>query len=215
MDYTATSFLLDQPTRFGEYSPRNSGSNFKGWVTLRDVVAYSVNIPAVSMLEELGIEKAKGYCESVGIEFDEKDNNLSLALGGFTNGITPKELASSYQPFANGGYYTAPTTICRIISSDGRLLYSSDRRVKHSVLSEETAFIMTSLLKSGVEYGTAKKLNSGIPLAAKTGTTTYDDAVNNKDAWITAYNSEYILSVWTGFDKTDPLHSLKKGSPVL
>ena len=71
---------------------------------------------------------------------------------------------------------------------------------------------MTSMLTSSVEYGTAKKLYCrNIRLAAKTGTTTYDDAVNNKDAWITAYNSDYILSVWTGFDKTDSLHSLKKG----
>ena len=210
--YTSTSFLLDQPIKFGDYAPRNSGRTFRGWVTLRDTVAYSVNIPAVSMLDELGINRAKSYGESVGIKFDDKDNNLSLALGGFTNGITPLELASSYQPFANGGYYSSPSAIRYIKDADGNIIYSSSSRAKHSVLSEETAFIMTSMLTSSVEYGTAKKLYCrNIRLAAKTGTTTYDDAVNNKDAWITAYNSDYILSVWTGFDKTDSLHSLKKG----
>ena len=60
------------------------------------------------------------------------------------------------------------------------------------------------MLTSSVEYGTSKRAAiEGIPLAAKTGTSTYDDATNNKDAWIVSYNSQYIVCCWMGFDKTD------------
>ena len=82
----------------------------------------------------------------------------------------------------------------------------------HLVLSEQTSFLMSSLLRSSVEYGTSKALaQTGIPLCAKTGTSTYDDASNNKDAWIVAYNPEYIVCGWIGFDNPDDSHYLGKG----
>ena len=210
--YTTTSFLLDQPVTYAEYSPRNAGSSYRGWVTLRDAVAYSINIPAVKLFDELGASSCKSYASNVGIPFDKKDYNLSLALGGFTTGITPLELCSAYQPFANGGYYREAYTIRRIDDKDGNTIYSSQNEPSRCVLSEETAFLMSSMLSSGVQYGTSKALNmDNVELCAKTGTSTYDDAANNKDAWIVAYNPEYIMCTWMGFDKTDASHSLPKG----
>ena len=71
---------------------------------------------------------------------------------------------------------------------------------------------MSSMLSSSVEYGTSKNLKlENVPLSAKTGTSIYDDANNNKDAWIVAYNPEYVVCCWMGFDKTDSLHYLPKG----
>lgn len=208
---TTTTFLLDQPVTYSDYSPRNAGSKYRGWVTLRDSVAYSINIPAVKLFSEIGIDKCKGYASNVGIPFDSKDYNLSLALGGFTTGVTPLELCSSYQPFANGGYYKEATTIRYIVDKNGQTVYSAKKQ-GNSVLSEETAFLMTSMLSSSVEYGTSSALDlEGIELSAKTGTSTYDDATNNKDAWIVAYNPEYIVCTWMGFDKTDASHSLPQG----
>ena len=209
-NYTTTSFLLDQPLKYNDYTPRNSGGSFKGWITLRDISAFSVNIPAVYMLDEIGVSNAINHCENIGIEFSQTDNNLSLALGGFTHGITPLQLAAAYQPFANGGYYHIPTTIRYILNNKGDVIYSSNNH-KYSIISPETSYLITSMLLSSVDYGTSMNLKCNIPLAAKTGTTKYDDASNNKDAWIVAYNSEFILSVWTGFDKTDSVHSLIKG----
>ncbi len=209
--YTTTSFLLDQPVTYEDYSPRNAGSSFRGWLTLRDTVAYSVNIPAVKLLDELGTENCKGYASNVGIPFETTDYNLSLALGGFTTGVTPLELCSAYQPFANGGSYKEAYTIRYILDKDGNTVWSCDKEGK-SVLSEESAFLMTSMLSSGVKYGTASELDiEGIDISAKTGTSTYDDATNNKDAWVVAYNPEYIICTWMGFDKTDSLHSLPQG----
>lgn len=209
--YSTTSFLLDQPENFGGYAPRNSGSTYRGWLTLRDVVAYSVNIPTVRLLNELTVAKCKSYASSVGIPFEEKDKNLSLALGGFTTGVTPLELCGSYMPFASGGYYTSPYCIAKIVDRDGNVVYEADAE-RYNVLSPETSYLVSSMLTSSVEYGTSKRAAiEGIPLAAKTGTSTYDDATNNKDAWIVSYNSQYIVCCWMGFDKTDDEHSLPQG----
>ncbi len=209
--YTTVSLLLDQPEDFNGYTPRNSGSRYRGWVTLRDAVAYSINLPAVKLLRDVGVDTAKAYASSVGIVFDEEDDSLTLALGGFTEGVTPLELAASYMPFASGGYYDVPSTICRIEDRDGNVLYRQTED-KKCVLSAETSYIMSSLLQSTIEYGTAKALNDlDIPLCAKTGTSSYEDAANNKDAWIVSYNTEYIVCCWMGFDKTNDAHSLPKG----
>ena len=210
--YSTVSLLLDQPEDFSGYIPRNSGSNYRGWVTLRDAVAYSINIPAVKLLQQVGVDSAKKYASNVGIEFDEQDDSLTLALGGFTKGVSPMELAGGYLPFASGGYYTAPGSISRIENASGEVVYARDEQM-HNVLSSETAYIMTSMLSSTAEFGTAKTVGAtGIPIAAKTGTSTYDDASNNKDAWTVAYNSEYVMCSWIGFDKTDDAHSLPKGT---
>lgn len=209
--YSTTSFLLDQPENFDGYSPRNSGNNYRGWVTLRDCVAYSINVPAVKLLNEISVARAKSYASSVGIPFDSKDKNLSLALGGFTTGVTPLELCASYLPFANGGYYEEPSSLSRIVNAQGEEVYKNTAE-KYSVLSPETSFLMSSMLSSSVEYGTSKNLKlENVPLSAKTGTSIYDDANNNKDAWIVAYNPEYVVCCWMGFDKTDSLHYLPKG----
>lgn len=209
--YTTTSFLLDEPEDFLGYTPRNSGSTYRGWVTLRDSVAYSINLPAVRLLNEITVARGKSYASSVGIPFEEKDKNLSLALGGFTSGVTPLELCGSYLPFASGGSYQTPSCIRAIYDKEGNLIYENEN-ARYHVLSEETSFLMSSMLCSSVEYGTAKNLAvTGVPLAGKTGTSSYDDAVNNKDAWIVAYNPQYVMCCWMGFDKTDDIHSLPKG----
>lgn len=209
--YTTTSFLLDQPITYDNYSPRNAGNSYRGWISLRDTVAYSVNIPAVKLFDELGADSCKGYASNVGIPFESTDYNLSLALGGFTTGVTPLELCSAYQPFANGGNFKEAYTIRYILDRNGNIVWQCDD-VGKNVLSEETSFLMTSMLASSVDYGTASALNiDGIDISAKTGTSTYDDAANNKDAWVVAYNPEYIICTWMGFDKTNSSHSLPQG----
>ena len=211
LDYQTTSLLLDAPEDFLGYTPRNAGDHYRGWITLRDTAAYSVNLPAVKLLNEVGVNRAKQYAATVGIPFTDKDNNLSLALGGFTTGVSPLELAASYMPFASGGFYDAPGTVARIESPDGTVLYER-KEAPNNVLSEQTAFLVNSLLQSSVQYGTAKRVGQEeVPLCAKTGTSTYDDASNNKDAWIVAYNPEYIVCCWMGFDNTDDKHYLQKG----
>ncbi|MDL2289239.1 PBP1A family penicillin-binding protein [Clostridia bacterium OttesenSCG-928-F22] len=206
--YTSSTILYDAPQDFNGYSPSNYGGTYNGYVSLKDVVAKSLNVPSVQILQDIGIQKAQKYASSVGIEFTGSDNNLAIALGGFTNGVTPMQLAGSYAPFSNGGNYTSPTCIRKIENSTGDEVYTNKYR-SESVLSEDNAFIMTDMLQRTAETGTARRLTSvGIPIAAKTGTTGIPGKGENKDAWVVAYNPEYTISVWMGFDNTDEAHCL-------
>lgn len=209
LGYTPTTFILDQQEDFDGYTPRNAGNRYRGWITMRNAVALSINVPAVRLLQELTVPRAKAYASSVGIPFEKEDTNLALALGGFTTGVTPLELAASYLPFANEGVYRKPNCIRYITDAEGEKVFENDQP-SYTVLSEETAFLINSMLTSSVEYGTSKAL-SGMQLAAKTGTSGAENEEFNKDAWMVAYNREYIACIWMGFDINDEIHHLEKG----
>lgn len=208
LGFLPTSLVLDERGDFNGYIPKNFSDNYSGWVTLRRAISSSLNLPAVRVLEKIGIEAGKLYASNVGIPFDEKDMGLTLALGGFTTGISPLKLANSFTPFANGGYYSCPSCITKIEDRKGKLIYTRPD-TKVSVLSKETAFLMTSMLKSAATVGTAKRIEiEGMSIAAKTGTSGADNISGNKDAWTVAYNADYTICCWMGFDNTDEMHCL-------
>ncbi|MGI6192022.1 MAG: PBP1A family penicillin-binding protein [Christensenellales bacterium] len=205
--YTAASLLLDEKTDFNGYSPKNYGDQYSGYVTLRQALARSLNVPAVRLLSNIGVYSGKSFASKLGIAFDEKDTSLSLALGGFTYGVSPRMICGAYAAFAAGGVYKMPSCVSKITDSEGNVLYE---RVGESqrVMSEDTAFIMTDMMTSCITTGTGRRLNIGIPLAGKTGTTGLKETNGNKDAWMVAYNREVVATVWMGFDSTDSAHSL-------
>lgn len=208
--YTTASVLLDEKTSFsGGYAPQNAGDKYYGKVTLRTALRNSLNIPAVRLLEEIGIDSAIGYLSKMGIPTQESDRNLSLALGSMTYGVTPVELAAAYVPFANGGVYHAPYCIERIMNSSGTVIYQREENSER-VISEQNAYLMTSLLQSVVSNGTGTRmLSANTPVAGKTGTVSMRGG--NRDIWMAAYNSEISVSVWMGFDQTDSAHKIPNG----
>ncbi len=206
LGYTPATLVLDEKEDFGGYIPKNFSDSYKGWVTLREALANSLNLPAVRVLNALGVETGKLYASQVGIPFDAKDKGLTLALGGFTTGVSPLCLADSFTPFANGGYYSLPSCITKIEDGRGDVIYERPK-TKTSVLAPETAYLMTSMLESAVTSGTAKHVAvNGASIAAKTGTAGAGE--DNKDAWTVAFNPEYTMCCWMGFDSTDEAHCL-------
>ncbi len=206
LGYTPTTLVLDEKEDFGGYVPKNFSDNYAGWVTLRQAVASSLNLPAVRVLDTLGVDAAKLYASQVGIPFENKDNGLTLALGGFTTGVSPLCLGNAFTPFANGGYYTYPSCITKIEDGTGEVIYKRPE-TKTSVLSPETAFLMTSMLETAAATGTAKRVSvQGVSIAAKTGTAGAGE--DNRDAWTVAYNAQYTMCCWMGFDSTDQKHCL-------
>ncbi len=196
--YTAATLLVDEPKSFGDYSPRNSDGKYYGVVTLREAVTRSLNIPAVSVLADVGLPNAVMFAQRMGISFEGESVGLALALGGFTHGVSPIEMAGAYCAIADGGVYIKPTAIERIISADGRLIY--DRSLSgERVMSRENAYILTSMLQSVAAEGTGKRLAAtGLGIAAKTGTAV--DAGGVRDAWCAAFTSEYTAVCWMGTD---------------
>jgi hypothetical protein len=124
-----------------------------------------------------------------------------------TYGASPVQLAAAYAPFANGGVYYAPYFIERIEDASGNTVYrhtvSGER-----VLSETTAYLMTSLLQTVTSSGTGAKMSgAGTPVAGKTGTVNMTGG-GNRDIWMAAYNSQLSTAFWMGFDQPDSKHKL-------
>ena len=196
--YTAATMLLDEPTTFAEYSPRNFGNKYYGWVTLREAVTRSLNVPAVKVLSDIGVSAGKAFAQSCGIPFDPQDTSLTLALGGFTYGVSPLQIAGAYAAFASQGIYNTPTCIQRITDSTGKELYVYEPENRR-VMSEQNAYILTSMLQSAIQEGTGHRLKDlDIPLAGKTGTV--GEGEGNRDAWMACYSADYAAAVWIGYD---------------
>lgn len=210
LGYTTASVLLDEKTSFaGGYTPKNAGDRYYGRVTMRTAIRNSLNTTAVRLLEEIGLDTSIKYLSKMGIPTEKSDKNLSLALGSMTYGVTPVELAAAYVPYANGGVYHTPYCVERIVSSSGETLFSRDKDGKR-VISEQNAYLMTSLLQSVVTNGTGTRmLSANTPVAGKTGTVSMSGG--NRDIWMAAYNSEISVSVWMGFDQTDAKHKIPNG----
>ena len=209
LGYTTASVLLDEKTSFGGYIPRNAGDRYYGLVTVRTAIRNSLNTTAVRLLEEIGLDASIRYLNKMGIPTQNSDKNLSLALGSMTYGVTPVELAAAYVPYANGGVYHQPYCVSRIEATDGDIVYER-KNGGEQVISEQNAFLMTSLLQSVVSSGTGTRmLSANTPIAGKTGTVSMSGG--NRDIWMAAYNPEISVSVWMGFDQTDAKHKISNG----
>ena len=110
---TPDSIVVDEPLDINGWQPQNWDFRFRGEVTLREAARISLNIPAVQLLDRVGVERAKAFAERLGIRFAEADRDLTLALGAMADGVSPLEMAGAYQAFANGGTYREPHTITR------------------------------------------------------------------------------------------------------
>ena len=205
--WTAASVLLDEPTSFGSYAPKNAGNAYYGNVTLRTALKNSLNIPAVKLIESIGVGTSRRYLTSVGIELDDRDWNLSLSLGSMTYGASPVQMAAAYAPFANGGTFYAPYFIERITDRDGVVVYQHQDSGTR-VLTEQQAWLMTNLMQTVISSGTGTRLNSaGVQVAGKTGTVNMVGG-GNRDAWMSAYTAELSTAVWMGYDEPDDAHRL-------
>ncbi len=205
--WTCASVVLDEPTNFNGYRPRNAGNAYYGNVTVRTALKNSLNIPAVKVLQSIGMANSRKYLTAVGIPLDERDSNLSLALGSMTYGVSPVQMAAAFSPFANGGTFHAPYFIERITDRDGVVVYQHQDS-GNTVLSAQTAYLMTHMLRTVTSSGTGSRLSgAGTPVAGKTGTVN-EKGGGNRDAWMAAYTPELSVAVWMGYDQPDSSHRL-------
>jgi penicillin-binding protein 1A len=184
---------LDNPvaTLQGQWVPDDHGGNAD--MTMRAALRTSSNRAAVQMLQQVGIPTAIRYAQRLGI--GSLPSVPSLALG--SGEVTLLSMTSAYSTFANQGMETPPSLIRRVDDGSGRVLYTSDTR-KERVLSEATAFIMTSMMSDVINAGTAwqaRKVGFALPAAGKTGTTN-----DYHDAWFIGFTPHLVAGVWIGYD---------------
>lgn len=190
-----SSVFMDEKTSFNGYSPSNYLDVYYGKVSMREAISKSLNIPAVTALNSVGVELGCSYLEQMEFNLDEKDYNLSIALGGQTYGSTPLELGGAYATLANYGMYNNISFINKIVI-DGKAVYMKNTNPK-KVFSQENSYLMTDMLCSTVKQGTATKLNDfNFDIACKTGTV--GNSNGNSDAYTVSYNTKNTLIVWQG-----------------
>ena len=184
--------ILDEKINISGYTPENADKTYHGYISTKQALAKSYNIPAVKILNELGIENAKTFASNLGITFDESDNHLALALGGFKNGVKPITLCDAYSAFANNGKLSKSSYITKI-TKDGKTIYEKQNKEKQ-VMKDSTAFLITDMLKESVKTGTAKRLSGfEFDVASKTGTVGKTNSSKNKLAYNIAYTKNHTL----------------------
>ncbi|MEC7150394.1 MAG: PBP1A family penicillin-binding protein [Pseudomonadota bacterium] len=229
--FSPNSIILDAPfvesqgVGLKNWKPENYGKKFYGPTTFRKGIEYSRNLMTIRIAKILGLERILDLSKKLEI-YDDIPELLSVSLGAAET--TLLSLTSAYASFINGGKKIEPTLISRIQDRRGKTIYKlkdrtcigcdkfiddkdnypSIKNINTQVISEETAYQMTSILKGAVERGTAKKLKSlKVPLAGKTGTTN-----NNFDAWFIGYSSNLVIGVYIGFDNPKTLGKYETGS---
>ena len=229
--FAPNSIILDAPfvesqgVGLKNWKPENYGKKFYGPTTFRKGIEYSRNLMTVRIAKVLGLDEILNLSKKLDV-YDEIPELLSVSLGAAET--TLMSLTSAYAPFVNGGKKVEPNLISRIQDRRGKTIFKSKNRkctgcdefinneVKFPiienkndrVISEETAYQMTSILQGVVQRGTAKKLRSlKVPLAGKTGTTN-----DNYDAWFIGFSSNLVIGVYIGFDNPKTLGKFETGS---
>lgn len=197
--------LDDSPLSYkissGVWQPKNYDGTYRGIIPMRTAVQYSVNTYAVQLLDLIGIRTSFDYGRNLGLDLLDTPgtNDLALAplaLGGLTRGATPLQMAAAYGVIANGGTYIKPHFITRIVDEDGVELYRFQPE-SHRVMSEQTSWLMTSMLRTVVDGGTGSSARvPGVATAGKTGT-----SEEYMDSWFCGFTPAYSMAVWMGFDK--------------
>ena len=230
--FSPNSIILDAPfvesqgVGLKNWKPENYGKKFYGPSTFRKGIEYSRNLMTVRIAKILGLEEILNLSKKLNI-YDEIPELLSVSLGAAET--TLMNLTSAYAPFINGGKKINPKLISRIQDRRGKTIFNEknmkcigcDKFINNDetelpkienynerVISEETAYQMTSILQGAVKRGTAKKLKSlNVPLAGKTGTTN-----DNYDAWFIGFSSNLIIGVYIGYDTPKTLGKFETGS---
>ncbi|MGM0445814.1 MAG: transglycosylase domain-containing protein [Bacillota bacterium] len=181
-----------------EIWPTNFGNEYRGFVSLRSGLIHSINVAAVELLRKVSVNDTIKTAEQMGIStFNSADNvpdHYSLALGGLDRGVKAIEMATAYSIFANNGIKTEPYAITKIVDRNDRVIYEAHPN-KEIVLSPQTSYLMTDMLRSVINEGTGRRANLDRPVAGKTGTTN-----NYTDAWFVGYTPDLVTSVWIGED---------------
>lgn len=211
--YNYSSVLDDEPISFGNYKPENFSKTYSGKVPMYKAVEESLNIPAVWLLNQIGLDNGMASLKRFGIPYDKADKNLAIALGGMSKGISPMQLADAYTAFPNGGKREDSHLITKIVGPTGNII-AERKPVSTKVTSKKVTDQMTSMLLNVVESGTGKMARTpGVEIAAKTGSTQLPFTENGtKDQWMVGYTTDMVGAIWIGYDQTDQQHYLPSSS---
>lgn len=215
--YDYSSELIDEPTSYGNYKPENFSKTFQGKVPMYKALEDSLNVPTVWLLNKIGLKKGLDSAKRFGIPVKKEDENLAIALGGMSKGVSPLQMANAFSVFPNGGERQDSHLITKIVGPTGNIIAERDAKTT-KVTSKKVTNEMTSMLLNVVESGTATRaFIPGVQIAGKTGSTQlpYNDINGTKDQWMVGYTPNLVGAIWIGYDQTDRQHYLPSSSSTV
>ncbi|HEX2531521.1 MAG TPA: penicillin-binding transpeptidase domain-containing protein, partial [Burkholderiaceae bacterium] len=196
------------------WEPKNYDGKYEGPMTMRRGLIKSKNMVSIRILHKIGEKYGQEYSTRFGFDANKNPPYLTLALGAGT--VTPLQMAGAYAVFANGGYKINPYLISKITDAQGNVLSEAKPEKAgdqaNRVIDERNAFLMDSMLKDVVRYGTGARAYQVLKrpdLAGKTGTTN-----NSVDAWFAGYQTKIAAIAWIGFDQPKSLGSKETGGGI-
>ncbi len=218
-------FVMDQGEGLKTWKPENYGKKFYGPSTLRTGIEKSRNLMTVRVAQKVGLNEIFNITKGFGV-YDDIPELLSVSLGAAETTLI--KLSNAYCTFVNGGKKVVPIFIDRIQDRRGKTIFNADKRKcigceeisylknevpfiqdeNEQVISQETAYQITSMMEGVIKRGTGRKLrNLNLTLAGKTGTTN-----NNMDAWFLGFTSKLVIGVYVGFDEPKSLGKYETGA---
>jgi len=212
--FSYDSELKNEQMSFGTngYSPANYADYTSKEEPMYVALENSYNIPAVWLLDQIGVSAGYNAGLRAGLPLQKSDKNLALAIGGLAKGVTPLQMTQAYTSFANGGVMSTAHFITKIEDSSGKVI--SENKVKQTRLwSQKVADEMTSMMFGTYTNGTGVSADpAGYDVAGKTGTTevTGDGSTANNatDSWAIAYTPDVVVTTWNGFDNDGQVQSI-------
>jgi 1A family penicillin-binding protein len=206
---TPASMILDVrssfPTREGDpYVPRNYDLQYHGPVSAREALASSYNIPAVKVLQHVGLERMIALARALGIGTfgDASRYGLSLTLGG--GEVRLIDMAAAFGAFANGGRRVTPASVLQVATASGEVLHNVKPELGEQVLDPRVAYLISDVLSDpsarAPAFGEYSVLRLTRPAAVKTGTTT-----DWRDNWTVGYTPDLVVGVWVGNANNQPM----------
>lgn len=193
------------------YAPKNWDGVYTSSQSIREAIYHSTNVVAYRTLREIGIDTGLDYLSKMKfstLSYADR-HNYAIALGGFTNGVSPVDMAKAYNTIYNNGKYSERTCIKSIVTSEGEIYSTASENTK-DVYNADSSYMLKSCMKDVVARGTGTlaKVNDQV-VAGKTGTTN-----SNKDAWFCGFSNYYTTTVWVGYDNPTTLSDTSMSAKI-
>ena len=204
--HTPYESVVDEPITIGDWQPKNYTGRYLGRISLQTALAQSINTVAARLANQTGTGAVAATAHRLGIN-SPIQTGPSMALGAVE--VSPLEMASAYDAFANGGYRSAAYGVERIRTAGGRMLYDRGERPpqRPQVIGSPGLQYMDMMMRGVVSGGTGTAARvPGYDLAGKTGTTS-----DYRDAWFVGFTGGFVTAVWTGRDDNTPMKKVTGG----
>ena len=208
--FTAATPIIDVrtafPTREGlPYVPQNYDSQNHGPISVRDALATSNNVAAVSVLQQVGLERMLDLANALGIHSfrSVESYGLALTLGG--GEVRLLELTAAYGAFTNAGARVDPYAVRKVSDSNGKVLFLRGETESAALaVDPRIAWLVSDILSDNAARAAAFGQNSVLrlsrPAAVKTGTTT-----DWRDNWTVGFTPDLVTGVWVGNANNEPM----------